>query len=91
MKTVYRLYTEDKPNIGVLVGRYFDGATILHGLGLWKGTYEKSAVIEILTEDATKIRQLAEHIRMENRQEAVMVLRSEAEITWIQNSEASAA
>lgn len=72
---VYRLYTEDKPNVRELVSRYFDGATILFARGLWQGQTEDSVVIEIvaLKSDLQKVVHLAGDIREVNQQTAVFM------------------
>lgn len=72
---LYRLYTEDRPNLLKLIGRYFAGATILPAVGLWYWSTEKSVVIEILGLRADKrdVLRLYEDIRRENQQECVIV------------------
>lgn len=71
----YRIYTEDRRGLSTLVARYFDGATILQGLGLWCGETEGSAVIEILgtRADLQNIVHLAGDIRFTNEQSSVIV------------------
>ena len=71
----YRLYTENAANLPKLVARYFDGATIYDGLGLWQGEQEQSAVIEVIASraDLQQILNLAGDIRVTNRQQSVLV------------------
>lgn len=48
----YRLYTEGaeslRESLVKLVSRYFEGATITYGVGLWQGVTEVSAVVDII-------------------------------------------
>ena len=73
---LYRIYTEDKPNLNRLAGAYFDGFTLLQGIGYWKGQPEACAVIEIIAEEseAKAIYCLARSIRLTNHQESVLVV-----------------
>ena len=73
---VYRLYTEAaQPGLLVLISRYFSGATILYGSGLWLGKVEAGAVIEILatSNDLQSIIHLAGDIKVQNHQSSVLV------------------
>lgn len=72
---VYRLYTEDRFNLGSLTARYFPGATLFFGDGLWKGEYEKSATIEIIgtIADYQSVVFLAGDIKTCNDQSAVLI------------------
>lgn len=72
---VYNLYTENFPNLPDLVTRYFDGATIYDGLGVWQGTQEQSAVIEIIghRDDLQAVTHLAGDIKHVNKQQSVIV------------------
>ena len=72
---VYRLYTEDAPGLLALISRYFSGATILYGSGLWLGKVEAGAVIEILatSNDLQSIIHLAGDIKVQNHQSSVLV------------------
>src|ERR1041384_8601358 len=73
--TLYRICTEDKPNLADLVSARFEAFTIFHGVGYWRGVAEKSATIEIVleSEKRSQVLELAETIRRENHQEAVLV------------------
>ena len=79
---IYRIYTENinRHRVEFLVGSFFDGYTVFEGTGVWKGTGERSLVIEILaTNDMTpkesdhKVEKLAEQIKALNSQESVLV------------------
>ena len=72
---LYRLYTEDKGNVAQLVAPYFDSCTVLTATGYWRGIAEPSVVVEILgtAQDSEKVARLAEHIRVTNAQESVLV------------------
>ena len=45
----FTIYTEAKGDIAGLVGRYFAGATLNYGVGLWHGKGENSAYLEVVT------------------------------------------
>lgn len=78
----YRLMTEDKNRKWLikLIGRFFDGFTIIRTLGYWQGIPEKSLIIEI---DANgqggypdlRIENIVDEIKSHNKQEAVLVYR----------------
>jgi hypothetical protein len=72
---VYRLYTEDSRNLAELISRYFAGATIVYGTGLWMGVVEIGAVIEIVAtkNDLQDIVSLAGDIKIVNHQSSVLV------------------
>ena len=44
----FTIYTEAKGDIAGLVGRYFAGATLSYGVGLWHGKGENSVAIHII-------------------------------------------
>jgi hypothetical protein len=83
-KTVYRIYTEDINRVAVraIIGRYFEGATVLYGVGLDARTQdsdEDAVVIEIITskpDQLQRIANLAGDIRHHNAQISVLVSRS---------------
>lgn len=74
----HRLYTEGYPNVRELVSRYFDAATLSHGIGIWQGKTEDSMIVEViapqhdLVETDLRMRKLARDIMTENRQAAVL-------------------
>lgn len=61
---LYSLYTEDTGVLDRVITPYFDGATILHGTGIWQGALEPCAVIQVLgaPSDRVRILQLARAI-----------------------------
>lgn len=75
----YRLYTEGAESLREslldLIERYFEGATITYGVGLWQGTTEIAAVVDIIgtTDDLQAIASLAGDIRFVHGQSAVLV------------------
>ncbi len=75
MVTIYRVYTEYKPNLLDLASKHVDGATQFVTSGLWKGTIEQSAVIEIVSDDskAGDVFAYARAVRVTNKQECVLV------------------
>lgn len=48
---LYKILTEDINRLAIakIVGRYFDGFTMIGGLGYWQGKQEYSLIIEIDT------------------------------------------
>lgn len=69
----FHVHTEDRDNLPAIVARYFDGFTLTHNRGYWKGTAEPSATIEIATDDRDAIDRLAADIKQTNSQESVLV------------------
>jgi hypothetical protein len=69
----YHLHTEADPDLPVVVGRHFAGATISGAVGLWKGATESAAVIEVATDDHAAVVALADDIKRTNHQAAVLV------------------
>lgn len=77
--TLYRIYTEAKPDLDGIVANLMDGATITYGEGLYKGAYENAAVIEYIAPDTREsdelVSALAAEIARVNEQESVLVLK----------------
>jgi hypothetical protein len=75
---VYRLYTEHKSNLTDIIAQWFDGATIIQTVGLWRGQTEIGAIVEIIGQasDRARIIALARQIRDTNEQQCVLVLYS---------------
>lgn len=71
----YRLYTEFYPNLLELTARYFDGATLYFGDGLYQGNVEHGGVIEIVAtqDDLQTVVFLAGDIKHVNNQHSVLV------------------
>lgn len=83
----YRIYTEDKEDRIVEKIAYdnFDGFTILHGIGYWKGRIEKSIIVEILSEQNIlhQVKICAQEIKRVNKQESVLVTETKVSETYI--------
>lgn len=81
---VYRIYTENKDLDKIVqfaANRFPNGFTIFKGIGYWQGQTELSVCIEIVETDRNKamdtelvVYSLAETIRAENQQQAVLVV-----------------
>lgn len=75
----YRIYTEDadslRESLVRLVTRYFEGATITYGDGVWQGHTERAAVVDIIgtTDDMQAVASLAGDIRFVHGQSAMLV------------------
>jgi len=83
VKTIYRLYTEDvnRNRTIATVKRYFDGATLLYGIGLDARTQfadENAVVIEIVsskTDALQRVLDLAGDLRENNAQISILITR----------------
>lgn len=69
----YHIHTETRSNLPEIIDRYFGSFTLTPSTGYWKGVAEPSTTIEITTDDRKRVWQLAQAIRTENHQEAVLV------------------
>lgn len=75
----FKIYTEDKNRDGIkgIVGRFFDGYTLITGEGVWKGISEPCLIIEIVTDHQGSngmVNRIAEDIKRINQQESVLVV-----------------
>src|ERR1035437_2211592 len=75
---LYRLYTENlghTPTFVRLISRYFSGASILYGTGVWEKKDEPCAIIEVIatSNDLQSIVHLAGDIKVQNHQSSVLV------------------
>lgn len=79
----YRLHTEHVSP--ALIARYFDGFTLIKGLGYYKGKSESSVAIEIIGTpgDAAKVSTLAREIREQYRQTEVWITTEEVSLTRV--------
>jgi hypothetical protein len=71
----FKIYTErlNEDKIKELLAISFDGSTIIHTKGQWKGQEEDSIIVEIITANRLLVEALADKIKRMNRQEAVLV------------------
>lgn len=53
------------------LGLYFTGATIYNCLGYYKGSEEKTAILEISTQNKSKIYQLIKVLKQELKQDSI--------------------
>jgi hypothetical protein len=56
-----------------ITGAVFEGFTFYEAMGFWRGLEEKTAIIEIETEEEDKINHLIETLKKELKQEAIAV------------------
>jgi hypothetical protein len=72
---LYRIHTEDRPNLPSLAGEFFPGFTLLRGTGYWQGQPERAAVIELYgtTADRIEVQEMARVIATVNQQQSVIV------------------
>ena len=84
MKTsIYRIYTEKRPNLAAFVAERFDGFSIIAAEGYWQGKPEPCAIVELIdtgvdaAETRYRVYELAEDIRVANEQTSVIVTETE--------------
>lgn len=75
---LFRILTENKSTLPDVVSKYFEGFTIIHGLGFWKGKPESCAVIEIDTLGSdynieARVNSVVADIKSQCHQESVLV------------------
>jgi hypothetical protein len=78
---LYRIQTEDinRDSIIAIMSQNFESFTIIPAIGYWRGKPENSIIIEIIgnPDDYTKIRNCADNIRKQNKQECVLITQSQ--------------
>lgn len=88
-RRVYRIYTESTPdfdsNTEAILAEHFGSATLSAGTGYWQGQKEATTIIEIVgtPDDAGRVAYIAKRIRDANKQEAVLVTATDAEVHLI--------
>ena len=72
----FTLYVADfgRDRIEHILGKYFDGFTVLPGHGCWKGSCENALVIQIAGTTEAKVRAAAEELRVAGKQKSVIVV-----------------
>lgn len=72
---LYTIYTEDtgRQAVFAILDQYFDSYTIVPSIGHWKGSEEKSLVLQIVTFDRASVYLAANDIKLRNKQESVLV------------------
>jgi len=73
---MYRILTEDKNRelVYSILDKWLKGYPVTEATGAWKGQRERSLVIDVVNETASKIKWVAECIKYENGQESVLIL-----------------
>jgi len=85
----YHLHTQstkamDAKTINLASQVFPSGFTMYHAIGYWHGMRERSSVLEIAGRNiARKVRKLAGQIRRANRQNAVLIERSNSKMEVI--------
>ena len=84
---LFRVWTEDMNREGIesIVGKEFDGFSLVNAKGYWKGIGESSLVIEVETSQSElpRIRSIAEQIKLTNSQESVMIQALQTESIFV--------
>ena len=77
---LFRIHTETRPNIAAIVSERFDGFTLYAATGYWRGLREDSTTVEILADASRRadVDAIADRIRTENGQQAVLVVELDA-------------
>ncbi len=72
---LFRVYTQNKnlEQTKEVLNNAFDGYTLIQGAGYWKGTSEKSLIIEIVTIDDALVYAVAERIKKDNHQKTILI------------------
>ena len=85
MSLHYTIYTENKNPEGVvaILNQYFDGYTVLRGMGYWKGKPESSLIVLIVEDNAEKVQRAAEDIKSLNEQEAILIVETQCAVTFV--------
>ena len=64
----------EKEKAEAIIGKFFDGFTAFEVIGYWKGTKEKTLLIEVITEvEAVVITRIAKELKQELKQEKILV------------------
>jgi len=78
---LFRICTANvnQDKIEKIVGKRYDGFTIVHGTGFYKKQKENSLIIEIVTDEneVENIKSIASEIKETNKQDAVLVQKIE--------------
>lgn len=79
---LYRIQTEDinRDSIIAIVAQNFGGFTVIPAVGYYRGMRENSIIVEIIAnaDDYAKIRDIADNIRKQNKQECVLITQSQS-------------
>lgn len=74
---LFRIFTEytNREGIERAANNYFEGYTIFTGVGYWKGSKEKSLLLEVVDKPSKleAVKSLAREIKRINSQEAVLI------------------
>lgn len=72
---LFRILTarRNKREVAAIVARFFDGFTLLEGIGYWKRQPELALVIEIETDELESVVRAAVEIKGHNEQNAVLI------------------
>jgi hypothetical protein len=73
----------EKEKIVSVASKYFEGFTLYEAAGFWKGQQEKTAVIEIETDEEEKVKLLTTDLLKELKQEALGVLATGEKMDFI--------
>ena len=75
---LFRILTEDINELKTaktieLVSKFFNGFTLIKGIGYWQGKPENCLIFEIQTDNKKDVLWLANQIKLQNNQESVLV------------------
>jgi len=82
MEKLFRIHTENKNRADIIkeVSKHFQGFTVFNAIGYWQGKKEQSLIIEVLASSKaqSKIESIARYIKVHNKQEAVLIVKLDA-------------
>lgn len=89
--TLYRVFVGsnnethklEREKIKRIADKRFKGYTFINAVGRWNGTQEKTAVIEILTEEHKDVILTARELKRELKQEAVLIQQLKTDTAFI--------
>ena len=85
---MYRILTEDvnRESIYSILDSHVDGYTVTPSIGSWRGVRENSLAIDLVGAPRGTVEHVAEHIRLKNAQESVLILEFATTSTFVDAS-----
>jgi PII-like signaling protein len=66
-----------------ILNKELDGYTIFRGNGIWKGNTEDTIIVEIINEKIEKIEKIAETLKKELNQEAILITQEKVSFKFL--------
>lgn len=77
--TPFRITDHARDTVHALTARHFQGATFYDAIGVWAGEFERSVVVEILTESSIDVHRLAKELKVALTQNAILITKQSIE------------